>query len=175
MLITFGAFISEKSLSERELSLHEYAQLTQANFFGLGPGAYSHSLYSNLISWNTWSIQPVHNTFLYVYYDLGLIGLFYFVYFLIIIMMFHVEHSKIKLQNNVPRGTWEEKGSTEYLSVPISRKRLGTEKRWPHLGVMLFILAFSLSDHFFYTIPQGQIILWISIIAALASKIIDKN
>ncbi len=137
-LIFFGASLSTKSLSEREITLHEYAQISQTTFLGHGIGSYGLALYSQLESLNnSWSIQPVHNTFLIYYYELGLLGLFVFV--IIFMFMFHVEH---------------------------------LDNRKAVVSIIVLPLLFSLSDHFYVTIPQGQMIFWTGVFfAALFSEI----
>lgn len=137
-LIFLLSQVSFKSLSERELSLFEYAQISQFTLIGNGLGSYGVKLYSQLESLNNWSIQPIHNFFLFTYYELGLGGLF------IIILLF----------------------LTLFFGPRDKKNRLFhvEQIRKEHLGVITFLTFFALSDHFFYSIPQGQIILWLGLL-----------
>ena len=78
-----------------------------------------------------WQFQPVHNVFLLIWSELGLVGLLLFIYFL-----YKILWSKI-----VPRGT---------ISIGAYFKAI-------FVG-FLFIMLF---DHYLWDIQQGQIMLWI--------------
>lgn len=157
VLVIIGGLSSGKSLSERELSLIEYSKLSHFQLIGSGAGSYGLQLYSKIGSINEWSIQPIHNYFLLTYYELGVVGLFLITLLLIKVavervaypeQLFHVE----QLQKNSHKLMFHVEHSKKYLVL------------------MFFLGAFSLGDHFFYTIPQGQAIFWLGLLIAIRER-----
>jgi O-antigen ligase len=114
--------------------------------FGSGVGSYAVDLYSKLISTQPWSIQPIHNFFLLNYYELGLFGLF------VVSMLFLMLIKQTTYKKN------------QLFHVEQSRASY-----WRG-GLVLFIVVVACMDHFFYTIPQGQIILWLGVGFLLTAK-----
>ncbi len=100
--------------------------------FGVGAGNYVHNLLQNKEDLLFWQFQPVHNLFLLVLNEGGIL---FFVGFLYWIFM---------RENNVPRGT----------------KNLELLFNWKEalFAGMIFIALF---DHYFWTIWPGQIIFWL--------------
>ena len=81
-----------------------------------------------------WQFQPVHNVFLLIWSELGIVGLFLFFLFL-----FKLLWNK----KNVPRETFS---NNVYFKAIL-------------LGLM-FIMLF---DHYLWDIQQGQILLWMTL------------
>ena len=124
------------------------------SLFGLGMGQFvlNISKYSTE-SIEIWQFQPVHNVFLLLWCELGIIGLGIFIW--LIWQLFHVEqftHATKKLHAHslqiVPRGT---------IYSPVLKVAL--------IG-QIFIALF---DHYQWDIQQGQIIFWILISLAITS------
>jgi hypothetical protein len=83
--------------------------------------------------------QPVHNIFLLIWSELGLVGLILFI--LILWQMFHVEHS----------------------TAPLSLARRGAEEEIVYLrAILLGFIFIMLFDHYFWDIWPGQGILWLT-------------
>jgi hypothetical protein len=78
-----------------------------------------------------WQFQPVHNVFLLVWSEIGLVGMLLFVFFL----------ARVFFKENVPRGTFS---SEEYFRAI--------------LGGFIFIMFF---DHYLWDIQQGQTMFWL--------------
>jgi O-antigen ligase len=87
----------------------------------------------------SWQFQPVHNVYLIIWSELGIIGLALFLLF--VYNMFHVEQRDNK---NVPRGTLMEQASFKYLQA-----------------VLIGFLFLMFWDHYSWDIQQGQAALWI--------------
>jgi len=119
-----------------------------------------------------WEYQPVHNVFLLIWAELGIIGLFVFFWFLW--QMFHPSTTE-----NVPRGTFQEQrdrpARIATQSVAGGRGTLlkhmaglpaealakeGVEQIVIFRGILLGLLFIMLFDHYLWDIQQGQILLW---------------
>ncbi len=134
-----------------------------------------------------WQYQPVHNVFLLILSELGIIGLFLFVWFLLELfakvpcvprgMLHHVKSS------NVPRGTFEDNVVNVEHSLRsgtvgrISVEQLEKQNRESILqnnihnlssniistyfkAILLGFIFIMLFDHYLWDIQQGQIMLW---------------
>lgn len=118
------------------------------SLFGLGMGQFvlNISRYSKE-SVETWQFQPVHNVFLLIWSELGIIGLGLFTW--MIWQLFHVEQftyatakSHIHNLQIVSRGT---------IYAPILKV------------VLIGQIFIALFDHYQWDIQQGQIVFWILI------------
>ncbi len=100
-----------------------------------------------------WKFQPVHNVFLLIFNELGLIGLFLFIWF---------AWSMVKI--NVP--------STQQCSTwNIVRDRRGTFSPETAGGIFLAFIFIMLLDHYLWDIQQGQIMLWMVLGAVVGNKV----
>jgi O-antigen ligase len=99
----------------------------------------------------TWQFQPVHNVFLLIWSELGIVGLMLFV--LLLWKLFHTSH-------NVPRGT-SDLASMEHFSIYVR-------------GILLGFIFIMLFDHYLWDIQQGQIMLWLVFALMFDSIHIDK-
>lgn len=102
--------------------------------FGIGTGNFTPELeYVSRETYDKWQIQPVHNMYLLITAENGMLGIILFMS--IIISLIQVINKKIHT---------DIKG---YLYV---------------FSIILFSILFvSVFDHYFYTIQQGQILFWI--------------
>ncbi len=114
---------------------------------GLGNGQFVINLKSYpVLIIESWQFQPVHNVFLLILSELGLVGLIIFVWFLW--KLFH-------------------------LTLPLSLPRRGN-KGEVFKGIFLAFIFIMLFDHYLWDIQQGQIMLWM-ILGFLAGNKITKD
>src|SRR3989344_3809607 len=137
----FGRF-GQLSLAEQSVSLrwlyNEIASLMIANnpLTGVGLGNFTNRMAEFLpygTSLESWAIQPVHNIYLLIAAETGVIGLFFFLWFLISVVIKTI-------------------GSLR-LNFTLERLTL--------LLITLAFLFIGLFDHFFLTLQQGHLMLWI--------------
>jgi hypothetical protein len=104
-----------------------------------------------------WQFQPVHNVFLLIWSELGIVGLLFFVW--ILWKMFHP--SQI-----VPRGTIDGAGveHSENSEILIIFK-----------GIFLGFIFIMLFDHYFWDIQQGQAMLWMVLGLVLGLTLTNKR
>jgi O-antigen ligase len=124
-----------------------------------------------------WQFQPVHNVFLLILSELGLVGLGLFVWFLF--KVFHAcppeKCSTPARRVIVPRGTitggWNIFGRVEHFKchsglVPESRKILNQVQDDKKIiffkSILLAFIFIMLFDHYLWDIQQGQILLWLT-------------
>ncbi|MDH4329995.1 MAG: O-antigen ligase family protein [Candidatus Moranbacteria bacterium] len=83
-----GARLEQKSVSDRVSYFFEAKEVIENNLFlGAGTGNYVQEVMKNdELKKDVWEYQPVHNVFLLIFSELGLIGLVLFVGLLILIM-----------------------------------------------------------------------------------------
>lgn len=185
--------IQNQSLDQREiLSIVPRGTISDNPVLGVGQGQLIWSMRNNpeLLDWQ---FQPVHNVFLLIWSELGIIGLILFVWLLW--KMFHPRH-------NVPRGTlcgtdvehFENsplvkgdlpevatslqagvrlgqrdfyENETKYTAVEIKTKIPPTPLykggALIFQGVLLGFIFIMLFDHYLWDIQQGQIMLWLVI------------
>lgn len=101
-----------------------------------------------------WQLQPIHNLFLLIWAELGVIGLVLFTRicstwnkFASRVTLFHVEQSGLTVSDDkvtVPRGTI----IRENYSNIFSR------------GILLYLFLTALTDHYYWDIQQGQLLFW---------------
>lgn len=115
-------------------------------FLGVGPGNFTLALknieteYSP--SLQIWEIQPVHNLYLLIASEVGLIGL---IIFLIFIFML------------------------------ISPKNITLKNYNSFLYLILAFLILGFFDHYFWTLPQGQMLFWLSLAFFINSQKIETS
>jgi hypothetical protein len=174
-----------QSYAERGVYLNVSRGTISANpIIGVGIGQFVWNMqrYSP-VPLETWQFQPVHNVFLLIWSELGLIGLILFIYWLY--TMFHVEHytplsfirrgvgGEVK---DVPpaspaggRGTIEDtrQGSSTKDLNTISNNNiifLSSSNTLSYFkAVLLGFLFIMLFDHYFWDIQQGSLMLWMTL------------
>lgn len=100
---------------------------------GIGQGNFVWT-FANLGLFENWVYQPVHNIYFLIAAETGILGLFAFFWFL------------FKIIRSVYLKRKENKDKTTLYCF---------------LGIILFLLAIGLFDHFLWDLQQGQLILWI--------------
>lgn len=150
-----------KSISDRLFFINVSRGTIANNFFsGVGAGQYVLNLLNEAYLLK-WQYQPVHNVFLLIWSEVGIFGLIIWFYFLFLLI------KSIWLIGVVKCSTWNIfKNKKEWL---IYNEYIIYAKI---LSIVLLVVM--LSDHYFWTIQQGQIMLWISL-AILAGIIKMKD
>ena len=121
---------------------------------GVGAGQYVINLLSldNVLEWQ---YEPVHNVFLLILNELGIIALVVFLVFV------------YKLFRNANCSTWNNLENKCGISI------LGEATVYIK-GLCIALIVIMLFDHYLWTIQQGQIILWFTL-AMLAAVVIRKR
>jgi O-antigen ligase len=156
LLITFLAWpeISARwsiSLTEQAVSLRAFYQQTAFSiikehpWLGIGLGNFVWEIKKMLDLLVSWLHQPVHNIYLLIGSEVGLLGLSLFLIFLFLILK---QFSQQQTMN-----------SQQYYGL---------------LFIVLSSLFIGLFDHFFWTLQQGQLMFWI-LLGILASGSLVKN
>jgi O-antigen ligase len=124
-----------------------------------------------------WQFQPIHNVYLLIFSEEGIIGIFLFLLFLLFIYT--------NITENVPRGTNKEtiECSTwnklknfilTMFHVEHSEKEIN-QKSHALVNILIssiffVILIIMLFDHYLFDIQQGQLILWIIFALAILNR-----
>ena len=155
-----------KSLNERLFYLSVSHGTILANpIIGVGNGQFVLDL-SKYVPRGTivqdWQYQPVHNVFLLIWSELGIIGLVIFLWLLW--QLFHVEQSIAKPA--VKCSTWNNDGCEVYEPIGHTNVPRGTFLTKRHFlvflkGLFLGLIFIMLFDHYLWDIQQGEILLWL--------------
>ncbi len=141
---------------ENGTSVEQFRQL----FCGSGMGQYMLEIYRKFgyqLEW--WQFQPIHNVFLLVFAELGLIGFLIFTAFILrLILGKNVQMSHPEKYSNVPRGTFEYHGASVEHSIFL---RDGISMILLIKATLLGFVFIMLFDHYLWDIQQGQLILWL--------------
>ncbi len=163
-----------KSLDERLLYLNvSRGTILNNAFLGVGSGQFVWDI-AKYVPRGTillnWQFQPVHNVFLLIWSELGLVGLALIAWFLW--KMFHVEQydeSKVKCEVMSLGGQCE-------IYKPSKNVSRGTidNQRVVFQGILTGFIFIMLFDHYFWDIQQGEIMLWM-MLGFIANFSIDKK
>ncbi len=104
------------------------------NLFGIGPGDFTGWLMEQNLNLPSYMYQPVHNIYLLIYSEIGIIGFVLFLLFLVFLIKDFL--IKFSIKNLL---------TTYYLLLTTS------------------ILFIGLFDHFLLTIQQGRFVFWLSL------------
>jgi len=166
-----------QSLQERLLYLNVSRGTILSNpILGIGSGQFVLGMNKNVprgTFLESWQFQPVHNVFLLIWSELGIIGLGLFIWFLW--KLFHVEQNISK--PDIECSTWNNSSCDVYKpthtnNVPRGTLLLLRETLKIFKGALLGLIFIMLFDHYLWDIQQGQIMLWVilGIIAGLSVK-----
>jgi len=132
------------SLVEQSVKLRIFYQemsfqlIKEFPFLGIGIGQFVSETAQRFDLIKPWVHQPVHNLYLLIASELGLIGLFVFLWFILLVLV-------------------------QFFSFWKRRKEISLERLNFGLITGLLCLGFlmiGLFDHFFWTLHQGQLIFW---------------
>lgn len=177
-------------LMERMFYLGSLVSILKSHFIeGLGIGQFVYRMqdfYSIMLQ--PWQFQPIHNVYLLVLSELGLVGLLLFVLFFGYVFL--------KNNENVPRGTISNNNSAECSTWnnPVLEKKemfhveqfreiyntsiVFIENRAPQSimirSVLIIVCFIMLFDHYFWDIQQGLYLLWIVLALAVSNRDLTK-
>ncbi|HBI17369.1 MAG: O-antigen ligase-related protein [Candidatus Moranbacteria bacterium GW2011_GWF2_34_56] len=133
--INISSRLEKKSINERHLLIKESQKIiTQKSILGTGLGNYTYTILKNKkeIPQEIWRIQPVHNIYLLIFAELGIIGFSLFLFIVIFIIYDFLESFSKQNTNRVIFST-----------------------------ITLSLLILSLFDHWLWTTHSGIIVFWI--------------
>lgn len=104
------------------------------NFFGIGLGDFTGWLMEQNPNLPSYMYQPVHNIYLLIYSEIGILGLIFFLIFLAGLIYEFIKKTKL-----------QEFRHRSFFLVTVS------------------ILFIGLFDHFLFTIQQGRFVLWLEL------------
>jgi len=139
------------SLTEQSIGLRSF--YTQISFLviqehpwlGIGLGNFVWEIRQMLDLLSSWGHQPVHNIYLLIGSEIGLIGLIIFIMFLFILIRQFREQREEDIE--------------QYYLLLI---------------IICGILVIGLFDHFFWTLQQGQLMFWL-VLGIIANYSVKKN
>ncbi|MEK9151696.1 MAG: O-antigen ligase family protein [Patescibacteria group bacterium] len=179
-------FIAQPA-AERLFYMQSLASVSSTySFEGLGIGQFVFDMQrffdEKLLSWQ---FQPIHNVFLLIFSELGIVGLGLFTWFLIYVF----------LKNNeiVPRGTlWSGQGRCSTWNIlatghPVDETMFHVEQSediqarrsnrnekiiaaFLFRSLLVVVIVIMCFDHYFWDIRQGQLLLWIILALAVSRK-----
>ena len=146
-ILIFIFSVSQKSFSEREFSLLEYVQSNTIAIFGNGIGtSYLQQALILQSTKNPWILQPVHNGYLIILSEIGVLGLCVYTYLFLQLLL-----------------------SSSNTVFHVKQWTGG------HFLVFC-IVVLALGDHYFFTIPQGVFLFWIFLaLGSIGTLDIDNN
>jgi O-antigen ligase len=145
----FSTLLSTDEMSfTRRIDLFQsaFTLLSHSPLWGVGFGNFlvAQSLFHSLTSRDIFSfLQPVHSIFLLLLSETGVVGLLFFLYFLLIIVKQRI--------------------------LPLRHKKTLVEVYWLKLCLVILLVSIGCIDHYFLTLQQGQL-LFAVIIGILISK-----
>ncbi|MFA6421788.1 MAG: O-antigen ligase family protein [Candidatus Buchananbacteria bacterium] len=86
--------LEHKSISERVLLINESTQIIKSNIFGVGVGNYTFSLLKIKPGQPGWSYQPVHNIYLLILAEIGVIGFVLYLLICFLAIIYAIRHKK---------------------------------------------------------------------------------
>lgn len=148
----------DQSSALRKIYSQKAFELIRANpLTGVGPGNFT-SFFTPCncaCGPKPWEIQPVHNLYLLIASEIGLFGLAVFLLVLASNFELKIKELFTKLQNykikNLKKDTTHVSSNSSIFTI---------------LFVSFLFLAFF--DHYFWTLPQGQLIFWLSLVLAIS-------
>jgi hypothetical protein len=147
----FAFFNIKQSYSERMVYLWPSINMIFTNpLFGIGMGQFVPRMEQfSHISLAPWQFQPVHNVFLLIWSEIGILSLTAFIVFIyqVIKIIPRLPRSKI-----VPRGT-----ILDYTGWSNFDQTLNIYLK----GLLISFIIVMLSDHYLWDIQQGEIMLWL--------------
>jgi O-antigen ligase len=133
----------------RDIGKRTFVGITSNNFWlGAGVGTFTLEIpkYINDID-GFWNFQPVHNIYMLIWAELGLLGLLIFL-LIIVVLILLVINKFIDLGKNVSRETFLKENYERFTMVML-------------LGLLMANLFIGIFDHYFITLDQGRFIFWL--------------
>lgn len=147
--------------SEQAVTLRlEYVQsawrmVADQPFFGVGPGTFAQIVprFSDQIA-EPWQRQPVHNLWLLVLAELGVVG---FVAFIVFVWRL-LRPLSLRADTGLATPDGFAMASDQALAKALA------------VGWLAVLFVFSVGDHFFWTLPQGRMLMW-GVLAIVGSTV----
>ena len=153
LLLANTSFFSNQSLQERNLYQNvSYETILKHSLAGVGIGQFVISEYQKHPNLESWQYQPVHNIFLLVFSELGIVGLIFFLLWIFSIMEWGIGKN----------------GNTGLL-------RLLLLTRINICCIVFSFLAISFFDHYFWDIKLGTIVIVLPVILIFALAMYSKK
>jgi hypothetical protein len=148
LLFTILFYFNQKSFTEREFSLLQYVHTNPISLFGNGIGSsYLHQSLHLQAKDNPWLVQPAHSGYLIILSEVGLLGLFLYVYLIL-----------------------------NLLTVSSVKRVFHVKQKFSSGILVFFVTVLAAGDHYFVTLPQGAFLFWIFLsLGSVKLLIIDKN
>ena len=146
-----------KSLQERTF----YLNVSRGTFLlhpliGIGAGQFIINM-RDIIDIQSWQYQPVHNVFLLILNEFGIVVLFMFLYFI-----YKMFNSNTNVPPQYKCSTWNILRGTRGTLHAASAKHYAKQSASIYFKAILVSFIFiMLFDHYFWDIQQGQILLWL--------------
>ena len=134
--------VSEPAIQERlffnEVGLDTVRQNYSQLFFGVGIGNFVYHYMQSLPDLAPYLYQPVHNIFILIASEIGILGFIAFILFLV---------------------------GISYRATIEFFKQSNFENLFLYILILnsLFLILISMYDHYFWTLQQGSLMLWISL------------
>ncbi len=122
---------------------------------GVGPGNFTISEPKYDKNLQSWEIQPAHNLYLLIASEIGIVGLLIF-FVLIYAYMRTPTYKNIPHKKDCYVACYVTNYVINYLHNPFAL-------------LFLLFLVLSFLDHYFWTLPQGQLLFWLSLAFLAAS------
>ncbi len=171
--------------AERLFYMRSLHDLTKSYFFeGLGIGQFVFDMQQFFDeTLHIWQFQPIHNVFLLIFSEVGVVGLSLFLWFLLYIFF--------RRSKNVPRGTiGSESGECSTWNNPVQTstpmfhvEQFSENNRNAYLDsdkhlilshlyrvILVGIVLIMFFDHYFWDIQQGRLLLWIVLALAILKR-----
>lgn len=145
LILLFQPFFTERfniNLGEQAVNLRAFYTkvalefIGQSPFFGVGIGNFVSELIASDSKLETWAYQPAHNLYLLIASEIGIVGLILFVGF--------IGLSTCRLFNSLHRSSF---AHTILVAIVLCS--------------MFYVLGLGLFDHYFWTLQQGRLIMWL--------------
>jgi hypothetical protein len=136
----------------------------------------------------TWQFQPIHNVYLLILSELGLVGLALFLWFLVYVLMYSRESvpretSRIpEVTDTDKRSTWNKLFSqarnmfhvelSMNVSARVNESLINNDSLYRVLVKILLVcvLAIMFFDHYFWDIQQGRLLFWIVLALVMSHR-----
>ncbi|MBI2035242.1 MAG: O-antigen ligase family protein [Candidatus Liptonbacteria bacterium] len=181
--------ISEPAVSYRMSYNKIGSELIKANPMGVGIGnqviySIKNDVYKNAGLTQVWEWQPIHNLYLLIASEVGILGLLSLLGFLGTVMLCKIKNQKSKIKNTIQNVKLENGAAptSDVLNIDapiffghrISRHwTFDCEPAHFIPKIMLIsLLIFGMFDHFLWTLEPGRLMLWVTVGMVMGSSIV---
>jgi O-antigen ligase len=150
---------SNYAFNDRSFYNNVSRETISGNFiFGSGPGTFIFQINSYLTKNNihqkleSWQYQPAHNIYLLIASEIGIIGLFIFLLFLSQTISNSFKTIKKPLNKRL---------FSNDVQIVSRETIFSLELNYYLLAILISFLFIGLFDHYFWTLQQGRLMLWL--------------